>query len=674
MYQVTVQASDDANMGTRAVTVKVTNRQENGTVKVTPAQPRIGIPVTAVLTDSDNVPYGPTWKWWKGMPTPIDDPAATCTPGDGGIAISWDSIRDTASATYTPHSSDLGYCLRAVAMYNDGFHQQGVEGTAPSTTGIYPDTGTNTDGSSDRPNRFDKTANMVLNDVQYPSDNLPPEFGSNTTERFVPENAAVGNDVGEPVTANDPNGAHTLAGYSLSGADQASFDINAHTGQLITEMKFNQEQKEMYTVTVTATDTDGLTDTIRVDIYVINVDERPGIMEGGLSISGSSGVNYMENGRDAVATYTATGAGAASATWKRGGDDAAAFTVEGTGASVRLKFNSSPDYEAPADADGDNVYEVTLEANDVTYTASRAVSVTVTDVDELGTLTGTNSVSVMEGATDVLATYVIIGGPATVRIAAIREGADADQFVFAVNAARDGLDLSFSSTPDYEAPADADGDNTYEVTVKVTAGGEETMVAVTVTVTNVEEDGTVTLSPESPVVGSPVTATLTDSDGGITDLTWIWETSSDMATWSAAPGTATSEGTTSTYTSVDDDVDDYLRATASYTDSYGSGNSVTSGSAKVVAANVAPAFPSATETRMHRREYGGQYRYRRPGRGHRPQWRYPDLHPGRDGRGFVLCRLRHGTTAYLGGPGLRDQEYLQRRSHGYRSGWAVRHH
>ena len=75
-------------------------------------------------------------------------------------------------------------------------------------------------------------------------------------------------------------------GYSLSGADQASFNINSGTGQLMTGMKFNHEDedKEMYTVTVTATDSFGATDSIMVDIYVVDVDEKPTIMEGGLSI------------------------------------------------------------------------------------------------------------------------------------------------------------------------------------------------------------------------------------------------------------------------------------------------------------------------------------------------------------------------------------------------------
>ena len=125
VYEVTLQASDDANMGTRAVTVKITNMQEDGKVGVTPAQPRIGIPVTAELTDSDGVSYGPMWQWQKGRTSTGNDPVA-CTSGAEVIDANWMGIRGGTSATYTPHSSDLDYCLRAVAMYNDGFH----EGTA----------------------------------------------------------------------------------------------------------------------------------------------------------------------------------------------------------------------------------------------------------------------------------------------------------------------------------------------------------------------------------------------------------------------------------------------------------------------------------------------------------------------------------------------------------------
>ena len=36
--------------------------------------------------------------------------------------------------------------------------------------------------------------------------------------------------------------------------------------------------------------------------------------------------------------------------------------LEGTGMSRTLKFESAPDYEAPADANSDNVYTVTVMA------------------------------------------------------------------------------------------------------------------------------------------------------------------------------------------------------------------------------------------------------------------------------------------------------------------------
>ena len=51
--------------------------------------------------------------------------------------------------------------------------------------------------------------------------------------------------------------------------------------------------------------------------------------------------------------------------------------------------------------------------------------------------------------------------------------------------------------------------------------------AVTIMVTNVEEDGTVTLSAQQPYVGVALTASVTDLDGPTTDVTWKWERDND---------------------------------------------------------------------------------------------------------------------------------------------------
>ena len=51
-----------------------------------------------------------------------------------------------------------------------------------------------------------------------------------------------------------------------------------------------------------------------------------------------------------------------------------------------------------------------------------------------------------------------------------------------------------------------------------------------------DQAGTVTLAPADPEVGTEVTATLTDPDGGVTGTTWQWASSSD---WDGSTGTWT---------------------------------------------------------------------------------------------------------------------------------------
>ncbi|WP_306131657.1 ExeM/NucH family extracellular endonuclease [Roseivivax marinus] len=97
-------------------------------------------------------------------------------------------------------------------------------------------------------------------------------------------------------------------------------------------------------------------------------------------------------------------------------------------------------------------------------------------------LTAAETVSVAENTTAVDAGITVAdyeGDAVTLSL----EGADAGLFTLA----QDGT-LAFSTAPDYEAPADADIDNAYELTVVATdAGGAETRRAVEVTVTDVEE-------------------------------------------------------------------------------------------------------------------------------------------------------------------------------------------
>ena len=72
-------------------------------------------------------------------------------------------------------------------------------------------------------------------------------------------------------------------------------------------------------------------------------------------------------------------------------------------------------------------------------------------------------------------------------------GADAGDFEISSDGA-----LSFKSSPNYESPADTGGDNTYNVTVSRSGGSLD----VVVTVTNVDEAGSVSLDDLQPQAGA----------------------------------------------------------------------------------------------------------------------------------------------------------------------------
>ena len=126
----------------------------------------------------------------------------------------------------------------------------------------------------------------------------------------------------------------------------------------------------------------------------------------------------------------------------------------------------------------------------------------------------------------------------------------------------------FAPQPDFEAPTDTGGDGTYEVTLSASDGTDTVTLDVTVTVTNEDEAGVVTLSPVRPRVGTALNATLTDPDRSTSGVAWAWERSTGPTTWVAIGG-----ADSSSYTPAAADAGYYLRATATYTDGHGSAKS-----------------------------------------------------------------------------------------------------
>ena len=307
-------------------------------------------------------------------------------------------------------------------------------------------------------------------------------FGADT------EGYSVSANTGVTYAAMDPEELNV--NLTLMGRDEAKFSLSSD-GVLSFGMKPDYEmptdanKDNVYEVTVRASD-GTLHEDRMVKVTVINVDEAPEIIQGGLFVSGPGSASHPENGTDAVGEYKATGPMKDSARWSLEGDDASYFRL-GTarGAMTELSFRSAPNYEMPrgmAMSDTNtNTYMVTLKADDGKYTDTHEVTVTVTNVTEIGTLAGMESISYPENGTDAVDTYAT-SGPATATWSL--DGDDAGDFNISAGA------LSFRTSPNFESPADADTNNTYMVTVKAMAGGEMDMMDVTVTVTNVEELGT----------------------------------------------------------------------------------------------------------------------------------------------------------------------------------------
>ena len=97
-----------------------------------------------------------------------------------------------------------------------------------------------------------------------------------------------------------------------------------------------------------------------------------------------------------------------------------------------------------------------------------------------------------------------------------------------------------------------------------------------------------------PMVGTMITATLTDDDGMVSGQTWQWEksmTPTDMASWMDATGMG---ATTMSYTPVAMDEGYHLRATVMYTDKDRSGRMAYS----MATANAVTAEPASDEDRL----------------------------------------------------------------------------
>ena len=197
---MTVTATDVHGATAQAeVTIAVNNLDEPGAVSLSNTAPRAGEAIAASLTDPDGAASNERWQWRRDG---SDIPGAT-------------------SDSYTADAEDLGHTLGVTVSYDD---PQGP--------------GKSAQASADAP---------VSND--------PPAFDTDgPVAMTVPEDAATGTNVGEPLAAADPNG-DTLA-FALTGEGAGDFAVN-EDGQITVASALDHEDRGSYSLTATVTDPGG---------------------------------------------------------------------------------------------------------------------------------------------------------------------------------------------------------------------------------------------------------------------------------------------------------------------------------------------------------------------------------------------------------------------------------
>ncbi len=176
-----------------------------------------------------------------------------------------------------------------------------------------------------------------------------------------------------------------------------------------------------------------------------------------------------------VQTLVATSQNGAVKFSLTGGADKAKFTLTGD----KLVFVTAPDFEAPGDAGGDNIYDIQVTVTDAAdETAVQEKKITVENL-LAPVFTSDAVVSIPEYTTAVTTVSATSDQPPV--ILALTGGADAAKFDF--NATTGSL--AFKVAPTYAAPGDADSDNIYDVTIEADDGVEQTIQTLHITVSDV---------------------------------------------------------------------------------------------------------------------------------------------------------------------------------------------
>jgi len=272
--------------------------------------------------------------------------------------------------------------------------------------------------------------------------------------------------------------------YALSGTDAGDFTIDSGTGVVSMiaqdfEAPADDNTDNIYEVTITVTDSDGNTATENWTVEVTDVIEAATF-----TIDAIANTSIAENTAYTSITPAITGTPIGTVSYALGGTDAGDFTIDsGTGVVSMIAQN----FEAPADANTNNIYELSITVTDSDgNTASENWTVTITNIIEVVnfTIDAIPDTSIAENTTYTGVTPALSGATSG-NVTYSLGGADANDFTIDTNTG-----VVSMVAQDFEAPADANTDNVYELSITAAdSDGNAAEESWTVEVTDVIEAG-----------------------------------------------------------------------------------------------------------------------------------------------------------------------------------------